>query len=73
VNPATNGISHEPCEVRRALVARGARHSANRQRRLHESGIFFSQSVDQVIVIPNSRIHHLRFAFVPFPFWYKKT
>jgi hypothetical protein len=51
VNPATNAISPGPREVRRALVARGARHSTNRQRRLHESVIVFSQSVDEVIVI----------------------
>ncbi len=40
--------SDEPREVRRAPLAHGARHSANRQRRLHESVIFFRQSVDQV-------------------------
>ncbi len=42
--------SHELREMRRALVAHGARHSANRQRRLHESVIFFSQSVDNVVI-----------------------
>jgi hypothetical protein len=74
--------SHEPREVRRAPVAHGARHSANRQRLLRESVILFSQSadqvifpillLDQVIVILNSRIYHLRFAFVPFLFLYRR-